>query len=223
MATRARVPAHLGFTPELIENARRRYEETSEPTVTIAADLGIHRHSLRRLARNHNWIRRNTPSPRDLSPALRLLEQARAVAAPPPAAVPDAAAAEASVAAEASAASAPGDLATIERLERAVLAELATVEAMRASLGPLPQRWTDAERTARTLSLLTQTLQHLQRLRAGGAQAYDRNDNYDDDMPEDIDAFRYELARRIDAFVASRTGAGGAGGDGGAEPAEETP
>ena len=116
------------------------------------------------------------------------------------------------------------DLAAIERLERAVLAELATVEAMRASLGPLPQRWTDAERTARTLSLLTQTLQHLQRLRAGGARGVrSHHDNYDDDMPEDIDAFRYELARRIDAFVASRTGAGGAGGDGGAEPAEETP
>jgi hypothetical protein len=27
----------------------------------------------------------------------------------------------------------------------------------------------------------------------------------DDDMPEDIDAFRFDLARRIDAFVASRT------------------
>jgi hypothetical protein len=25
-------------------------------------------------------------------------------------------------------------------------------------------------------------------------------------MPEDIDAFRFDLARRIDAFVAARTG-----------------
>jgi hypothetical protein len=31
-------------------------------------------------------------------------------------------------------------------------------------------------------------------------------DAHDDDMPEDIDAFRFDLARRIDAFVAARTG-----------------
>jgi hypothetical protein len=103
-----------------------------------------------------------------------------------------------------------------------VLAELATVEAMRASLGPLPQRWTDAERTARTLGLLTQTLQHLQRLRAGRAgEARPHDDDDDDDMPADIDEFRRDLARRIDAFVASRTGARGAEGDCGPAPVDE--
>jgi hypothetical protein len=30
----------------------------------------------------------------------------------------------------------------------------------------------------------------------------------DDDMPRDIDEFRHELARRIRAFVQSRTGGG---------------
>ena len=59
----------------------------------------------------------------------------------------------------------------------------------------------DAERMARTLSTLTQTLQTLQRLNAGEMA---RNADDDDDMPRDIDEFRHELARRIDAFVASR-------------------
>src|SRR5204863_374505 len=45
------------------------------------------------------------------------------------------------------------DNTTIERLEAAVLKELATVETMRASLGSEPLRPADAERTARTLSL----------------------------------------------------------------------
>jgi hypothetical protein len=74
-----------------------------------------------------------------------------------------------------------------------------------------------ARETVRTLSMLTQTLQLIQRLRASAALAAQNNtkDNRhdDDDLPADIDAFRDELARRIDAFVASRTGAAGARGD----------
>jgi hypothetical protein len=66
--------------------------------------------------------------------------------------------------------------------------------------------------------MLTQTLQLIQRMRASAALEAERtrkdNGHDDDDLPADIDAFRDELARRIDAFVASRTGAAGAGGDG---------
>lgn len=105
---------------------------------------------------------------------------------------------------------------TIDRLQRAVLEELATVEAMRAQLSKLPRRPPDAERTARTLSTLTDALQKLQRLRCG--VPFSEPD--DDDMPEDIDEFRFELARRIEAFVASRTEPSGADGD---RSAEQTP
>jgi hypothetical protein len=115
----------------------------------------------------------------------------------------------------------PPGLSTIERLERAVLAELATIEAMRAAMGTMPQKPVGAARTVRTLSMLTQTLQHLQRLRASAALAEKpiaRNEYDDDDMPADIDEFRRDLARRIDAFVASRTEQRDAGG-GAAAPA----
>jgi hypothetical protein len=89
---------------------------------------------------------------------------------------------------------------TILRLRRAVLEELRAVEAMRAKLKRNPA---DAERTARTLSRLTETLQKLQRLQCTLPETELKDD---DDMPADIDEFRDELARRINAFVDSRTG-----------------
>jgi hypothetical protein len=95
-----------------------------------------------------------------------------------------------------------------------VLDELATVEAMHAQRGTLPERPVDAVRTAQTLSSLTETLQKLQRLRC--AVPFSGSD--DDDMPADIDEFRNELARRIDAFVASRAEPRDASGDSAAAP-----
>jgi hypothetical protein len=98
----------------------------------------------------------------------------------------------------------------LDRLEQAVLKELTIVETMRASLGAEPLRPMDAERTARTLSSLTETFAKLRRLRLALQPPSGLHD--DDDMPADIDAFRLDLARRIDAFVASRTDFGHAGG-----------
>lgn len=100
---------------------------------------------------------------------------------------------------------------TIMRLHRAVLEELGAVEAMRARLKREPQNPADAERTARTLSSLTETLQKLQRLQCTLPDTELKND---DDMPADIDEFRRELARRIRAFVESRTERGNVDGVG---------
>jgi len=97
------------------------------------------------------------------------------------------------------------DTSAIDRLEQAVLKELTTVETMRASLGAEPLRPMDAERTARTLSTLTETLAKLRRLRLGARPQSDLTD----DIP-DIDAFRLDLARRIEAFLESREVDGGA-------------
>jgi hypothetical protein len=94
---------------------------------------------------------------------------------------------------------AAADNSAIERLERALLKELATVERMRASLKAEPLRPMDAERTARTLSVLTETLAKLRRLRLA---AQPQQDTPDDIL--DIDEFRRDLARRIEAFVASQ-------------------
>ena len=93
------------------------------------------------------------------------------------------------------------DDSTIDRLEAAVLKELATVERMRAALGPEPLRPFDAQITARTLSVLTETLAKLRRLRL--AAQPQTGTSHDDDIT-DIDDFRRDLARRIEAFVASQ-------------------
>ena len=91
----------------------------------------------------------------------------------------------------------------VARLRRAVLNELTVVESLRERLKNEPQGRVAAERTARTLSTLTDTLQKLQHLQCAIPAS-----GSDYDMPADIDEFRRDLARRIDAFVASRTDAG---------------
>jgi hypothetical protein len=217
---RTRIPAYRTHAPELLANVRQRYEETPEPVPLLAADLGILPTSFYRLARDKGWVRRNDLPARDVAPAMKILEAAKALESGAVKTSPDASAQLALLAEGGErvgpAPPAPPDtpaLSTVERLERAVLAELATIEAMRAAMGTLPQKPPGAARTVRTLSMLTQTLQHLQRLRASAALSEkqrprsDHDSDPDDDMPADLDEFRRDLARRIDAFVESRTDA----------------
>ena len=221
----------IEYTPELLENARYRFEETDETLTSIAAELGVHRNTLRLLALRMSW-KRYVP-PRDLSPAAKLLVEAKRLTAPAPlqsteqtaptqrdaeeqapksmqsaenGGEPGAANDDAALAPSGEPPLPPlGE--TIERMHRAVLKELSAVETMRAALGREPQSPIDAQRTASTLARLTETLQKLQRLQCATPQT----GPYDDDMPADIDEFRRDLARRIDAFVESRTNAGAVG------------
>ena len=92
------------------------------------------------------------------------------------------------------------------RLQSAVARVLPAIEATIARLAAGPHHPREMEQAGRALGALTRTLRELNALLAqhnahAGAAVYD-------DMPEDIDAFRIDLARRIDAFVASRTGDG---------------
>ncbi len=103
---------------------------------------------------------------------------------------------------EGATAPAPSDPASIAAsLQSAVARVLPAIEATLAKLAAGPQAPREMEQTARALGTLTRTLRELNALLAQhqARSAYD-----DDDMPEDIDAFRDELARKIDAFVASR-------------------
>jgi hypothetical protein len=94
------------------------------------------------------------------------------------------------------------------RLQRALTVELGAVEAMRAQLGRTPQTPIDAQRTAQTLGLLTNTLHHLQRLKAATPNETRPDAIPSDDTPADIDALRDDLARRIAAFMESRPDTG---------------
>jgi hypothetical protein len=189
------VPRHRTYSPELLANGRRRYEETPEPVAAIAADFRIHPGSLRRLAHQLGWVR-FAMGPRELPQGARLLAQAEALEAAAASEMPE------------------NFIATLDQLECAVRAEVGKVTALREQLKNLPRRPRDAETTARTISSLTETLQKLQRLRC----ALPSGSHNNDDMPADIDEFRNELARRIDAFVASRSQPRDAGRDGGPAP-----
>ncbi len=217
-------PRRYSYTPELLASGRHRYERTADSIPDIALDFGIHKTTLQRLARREGWVR-FAPPPRDLPAAVKLAAQAEALAPPPlvPAQAglqehdrdaggfgsgsrPSRGRADETASTEPDAAR-PPVAATVGRLHRAVLAELAAVERMRAVLDAEPQSPLAAERTSRTLSSLTATLHRIQRMQAG---LPDTGPN-DDDIPADLDALRDALARRIAAFMASRPDAGDAG------------
>jgi transposase-like protein len=203
------------YSPAFMASLKHDVEQTDVSLQAIATKHGISKRTVHRMIDREGW-RRRSERLHDLPAAARALGEATAL-------LTEAAKAENKTAARTPAPSPPhavlaegaepdGTSSAIARLERLVEQELAAEEAVRAQLGPLPRNAADAERTARTLSTLTQTLHALQRLRGG--LAADRPD--DDDIPRDINEFRRELARRINALVARPTDGTNAGRDPGA-------
>lgn len=193
----------IEFSPEALANIRQRYVETNESMDRIAADFNVYRDTIRRLAERQGWPLRCNRPPRGLPAALQLdlaaaetLKAARSLAAPAPK--------TGDVEADAADKEAPS---LALRLEQAVERELAKVERLKEETGSETSRSHAAERIARTLSALTQTLFKVRALREPGSVTA----HEPDDMPADIDGFRDALARRIDAFVASRADDGLAG------------
>ena len=90
------------------------------------------------------------------------------------------------------------DMPTAERLQGAVVAVLANIEAIIARVGTGRAHASENERAARALAALTRTLRELKAFQPEEPQA--------DDTVDDIDEFRRALARKIDAFVATHGG-----------------
>jgi hypothetical protein len=80
---------------------------------------------------------------------------------------------------------------------------LAAEEARRNVLGTRPRPAYELERCARTLAVMTQTLERLQRLHPPSGR---NRDDADDPVPEDMDEFRDKLARRIGGLIESTIG-----------------
>jgi predicted transcriptional regulator len=216
----ANVIRRLIFTPAALAYARHRYEKTEASLVDIAVDLQVTKNTVRNLAKSEGWTR-YVPPARNLPPGVQLMVQAgnveaqtsSIVAARSPVFADTARVGEDAIQSKSKLPNINGAAMaklsdTVGRLYRAVLKELASVENLRAQLKREPKSPQDAERTARTLSSLTETLQKLQRLQC----AVPQSGSHDDDIPADIDEFRTELARRVEAFVASRSDQGTCGG-----------
>ena len=206
-------------TSEAWAQIRYDYEHTERPIEDICAEHGVSSGTLRDRMRRWGWTRRRVPIPREGPPPAPRIDTAAPspapqveTAAPCLAAGPQAAAGE-----DAGAPGEPDDSAIVPRLQSAVARVLPAIEASVARLGAEPTHPREMERAARVLAALTRTLRELNKLLSERQADAAGSPAADDDMPEDLDAFRFELARRIDAFVASRTGET----DGGTEPHRE--
>lgn len=202
----------LHYQPELLAAVRHDYLNSDKTLVQIAADYRINARDISRMRELEGWPARYARI-RRVPQLTQALQETQALAAqhadPSPAPATHAGG---------DATEPPSNASAIERIERLVEQELAAEERARTELGASSRRRADAERCARTLATLTQTLHALARLRGGLAP--DTGSDHDDNMPADIDEFRHELARRIRAFVQSRTG-GSACGAG--RPADGSP
>lgn len=205
------------YSPELLAALRQRYEDTDQPMTEIAAEFEIGITTLQTLVRKNGWTPRSQRM-RGCPPALRLLEEAQAPVASlpepereqrsPTAALPlagggsDAVPPDSALPHSTFAPPAASKLSPAERLEALVARNLAAEEAVFAELSVRPRARYEAERCARTLSVLAQTLKTLQGMRAGAS----RGRSTLDEEPDNIDAFREEFARRIRGFIENRIG-----------------
>jgi hypothetical protein len=200
-------------TDTLVVAVQDRYENTDQPLDAIGAEFGISGRTVSRMANEHGWKKRSERV-RNLPTAMQLLEEAKGLAtnsqeAPPkPEETPTLTLPL----------SGGGNLSAKDRLEALVIQQIEAEEIKRSLYAGKRRAKTTDDRCARTLATLTQTLHTLQRLRAGENPEHESGNDDFDDRPRDINEFRRDLARRIEAFVASRTDGGDAGGDAGLKP-----
>ena len=214
------------YTPELVASVLHDYVHTDKPTAQIAAEHHINERDVTRI-RHIAGVPTRRARVRALPPPMRELHEAAIrlkAATPPGAEVGRNTRGEAEHIAPQDAAGAMrsaycalqpegGLAALIARVQRLVEQELAAEEATRAELGMLARTPAESERCARTVASMTRTLHVLLRMRASAAP---EQAPFNHDLPEDADEIRNELARRIEAFLASRPVDGGAGGAAGA-------
>ena len=217
------------YTPEFLRALRQRYENTDQLMTSIAAEFEIGTRTLQRMVLKEGWRKRSNRT-RGLPMAVTLLEEAKALASRPD----HSRESGNPVIADHAKSETPGLLgprlrvddtpehassSAVDRIEALVIKEIEAEEAARVQLIGKRRMVGAAERSARTLATLTQTLHALQRMRAGSPP--EQEISSDDDMPANIDEFRRDLASRIDAFVASRTDGGDAQGDPGPRPLDQ--
>lgn len=190
-------PKRTRMSAELQAHVRRLYEESDQPICQIALDVGVDESVIRRMGPREGWVRFVAP-PRDLPPVAKLLAQVeemeKALARPPN---PDSSPPRAALVGG-------GEKDNIARFTQVVMAHLDEFEAMRRDGRLLPAHHLA---TARAISILTEAFNRLARLRAALPGTID-DDSVSADMPADLDAFREELAQRIEKFIASRTDPG---------------
>ncbi len=180
---------------------RHDYEHTGRPVDDICAGHGISAGTLRNRMRRWGWTRRRAPVP-FAGPAPAPAPQIETAALTLPAAAP-------ATDGDAGAPGEPDASTIVPRLQSAVARVLPAIEQAVARLAAGPAHPYEMERAARALAALTRTLRELNKLLIQ-RQAAAAEGAAGDDPPEDSEASRLDLARRI-AFIFARAGAVGGG------------
>ena len=183
----------IQIAPQLVAEGKRLYETTLTTIADIAALMGISRRTLENRIVEWNWKRRRQPSGAiDIFHAVRGAVAAVATASaetPPP---------DRTVAASALA---QQRAALALRIQNVVEREMTVVERVVGLLGPADEA--EAERTMRTLAGISRTLREITALNQPD-EVTPPDETDDDPIPRDIDEFRNELARRINALIDDR-------------------
>jgi hypothetical protein len=174
-------------TPEAWAQIRHAYENTDQPLAHICAEHDITIPMMRYRMKRWAWTRRKPLIPRHGPAAVMPQEMATSIpcAAPPPNADEE-------------------NVETVPRLQSAVARVLPAIEAIITRLAGGNLSSDGLEKAGRALGALTRTLRELNALLAEHQTRPEGRCAHCADIPEDPDAFREELARRIRAFVASR-------------------
>ena len=189
------------IAPELVAKGRRLYENTLTPVREIATMMGISRNTLDNRIAEWKWQRRYylrdeaaTPG----APAETAVVPVNARAVPP-----------ADTGAASSASELPADFSA--RLHRVIAAEFDVIDNILKVLTPADAA--EAERTTRTLAVISRTVQEIKATALSAGQT-PTDETDDDPVPRDIDEFRLALAQRIRGFIeARRNGADRLSGD----------
>lgn len=211
------------LTPEAWAQIRHDYEHSDRSVADICVEHGISANTLRDRVRRWGWTPRRVPIPRQGPPAVAVTrlypplegEDRRARCEPgwgdlqaqpdhpTPTVFATAQTVDPPPPGEGGSGAAPSEdpAAIVRRLQSAVARVLPAIEATIARLSAGPHQPREMEQAGRALSALTRTLRELTALLTQQDAPLEPDD---DPVPKDMDEFRYELARRIRAFIEAR-------------------
>ncbi|HRF07196.1 MAG TPA: hypothetical protein PL193_00910 [Xanthobacteraceae bacterium] len=178
------MPKFIVIPPEKIAEVRKLYEGTDVPVRDLASICGLGVTTFLRRVQLWGWKRRKLRMQDYDRAAEAEVQSIREVAAP--------------------AVTIAQNETLIGRVRAAVEREIVAIEAVLARVEGAKLRSTDAERAARTLATLVKTLREVAALQRD-EQPEDAGGDTDQDEFHDLDAFRRELAERLDRLRRQRS------------------
>ena len=183
----------IEIAPDVIAEGKRLYEQTPTAMRDIAAMMGICRRTLENRVREFNWKRRRVAAlPIDLAHAARGAAMAVLTGDAPEV--------------DAMAVTPQRRAVATQRMQAIVEREMEAVERVLAVISPADQ--VQAEGSARTLATIARALRDIAALNLAADEVKDAHDAQhaddaaaDDAIPRDLDAFREELARRLQGII----------------------